>query len=146
MLVKSVEISIFHVNNRRGALCLSQGSRMGYPACFSCDQAALRTPFFCLSVRPSVCHPFFTMFFSLYRHEILWSYYHWQTLCPCKMSKSEVKGQGHKGHKTQLSRFRTVTAVWIHIWWWNDAQSLMILRRGVLLFMKVIRQISRSYG
>ena len=32
MLVKSVEINIFHVNNRRGALCLSQGSRMGYPA------------------------------------------------------------------------------------------------------------------
>ena len=33
ILVKSVEINIFHVNNRRGALCLSQGSRMGYPAC-----------------------------------------------------------------------------------------------------------------
>ena len=25
----------FHVNNRRGALCLSQGRRMGYPACIS---------------------------------------------------------------------------------------------------------------
>ena len=22
--------------------------------------------------------------------------------------------------KTQLNRFRTVTPVWIHIWWWND--------------------------
>ena len=30
--------------------------------------------------------------------------------------------------KTQLSRFRTVTPVWIHIWWWNDAQSLMLLK------------------
>ena len=47
---------------------------------------------------------------------------------------------------TQLSRFRTVTPVWIHIWWWNDAYSLMLLRRGALLFFKVIRQISRSHG
>ena len=30
--------------------------------------------------------------------------------------------------KTQLSRFRTVTQVWIHIWWWNDKQSLMLLK------------------
>ena len=47
---------------------------------------------------------------------------------------------------TQLNRFRTVTPVWIHIWWWNDAYSLMLLRRGALLFFKVIRQISRSHG
>ena len=26
------------------------------------------------------------------------SSYHWQTCCPCKRSRSEVKGQGHKGH------------------------------------------------
>ena len=26
-------MNLFHVNNRRGALCLSQGMRMGYPAC-----------------------------------------------------------------------------------------------------------------
>ena len=32
ILVKSVEMNSFHVNNRRGALCLSQGRRMGYPA------------------------------------------------------------------------------------------------------------------
>ena len=44
---------------------------------------------------------------------------------------------------TPLSRFRTVTPVWIHMWWWNDALSLMLLRSGVLLFFKVIRQISR---
>ena len=47
---------------------------------------------------------------------------------------------------TQIGRFRTVTPVWIHIWWWNDAYSLMLLRRGALLFFKVIRQISRSHG
>ena len=47
---------------------------------------------------------------------------------------------------TPLSPFRTVTLVWIHIWWWNDAYSLIMLRRGALLFFKVICQISRSHG
>ena len=47
---------------------------------------------------------------------------------------------------TPFSRFRTVTPVCIHIWWWNVAQSLMLLRRGALMFFKVIRQISRSRG
>ena len=47
---------------------------------------------------------------------------------------------------TQLSRFWTVTPDWIQIWWWNDTYSLMLLRRGALLFFKVIRQISRSHG
>ena len=47
---------------------------------------------------------------------------------------------------TQLNRFRTVTPVWIHIWWWNDAYSLIMLRRGALLFFKVIRHISRSHS
>ena len=32
--VKSVEINIFNVNNKRGALCLSHGRRMGYPASY----------------------------------------------------------------------------------------------------------------
>ena len=31
---------------------------------------------------------------------------------------------------TQIERFRTVTQVWIHWWIWNDAQSLMLYRRG----------------
>ena len=68
--------------------------------------------------------------------------------------KSDVhaKGQGQRSKvkvtevTTQLNRFRTVTPVWIHIWWWNDAHSLTMLRRGALLFFKVIRQISRSHG
>ena len=46
---------------------------------------------------------------------------------------------------TQFYRFRTVTPVWLHIWWWNDAYSLIMLRRGALLFFKVIHQISRSH-
>ena len=41
--------------------------------------------------------------------------------------------------KIQLSRFQTVIPVWIHIWWLNGAKSLMLLRRGALLF-------SRSYN
>ena len=67
-------------------------------------------------------------------------------------SKVHAKGQGQRSKvkvtevKTQLNRFRTVTSVWIHIWWWNDAHSLMLLRRGALLFFKVIPQISRSHG
>ena len=121
---------------------------------FSCDQAALWMvqsvrpsvrPSVCLSVRPSVCHTFLTMFPSSYHHEIFRSYYQWQKWRPCKRSRSEVKGQGHRGHDPNF-RFRTVTPVWIHIWWWNDTYSLMLLRRGALLFFKVIRQISGSHG
>ena len=58
-----------------------------------------------------------------------------------------AKGQGQRSKvevtvvTTQLNRFRTVTPVWIHIWWWNDTYSLMLLRRGALLFFKVICQI-----
>ena len=51
-----------------------------------------------LSVRPPVCYTFFTMFLSLYHHDIFRNYYHWQTWCPCKRSRSEVKGQSHRGH------------------------------------------------
>ena len=58
-------------------------------------------PSVCLSVCPSVClsvcHTFFTMFPSSYHHEIFRSYYHGQEWCPCKRSRSEVKGQGHRG-------------------------------------------------
>ena len=62
-----------------------------------------------------------------------------------------AKGQGQRSKvkvtevTTQLSLFQTVTPVWIHIWW-NYAYSFMLLRRGALLFFKVIRQISRSQG
>ena len=61
-------------------------------------------------------------------------------------SDVHAKGQGQRSNvevtevTSQLNRFRTVTQVWIHIWWWNDAYSLMLLRRGAILFFKVIRQ------
>ena len=64
---------------------------------FSCDQAALwMVQSVCLSVCPSVHHTFFTMFPSWYHHEIF-SYYQWQRRRPCKRTRSEVKGQGHRG-------------------------------------------------
>ena len=59
------------------------------------------------------------------------------------MSDVHAKGQGQRSKvnvtevKTQLCSFWTITPVWIHIWWSNDAQSLMVLRRGALLFFKV---------
>ena len=114
----------------------------------SCDQAALRTLLSaCLSVRlsvcPSVCYTFFTMSLSSYHHEVSRSYCQWQMWCPYKRSRSEVKGKCDRGQNH--SRFSTVTPAWFDIWWWNDAQSLMLLMRGALLFFKVIPQISRSH-
>ena len=48
-------------------------------------------------------------------------------------SDVHVKGKGQRskvkvtGVNTQLSHSRTVTLDWIHIWWWNNAQSLMLM-------------------
>ena len=78
----------------------------------------------CLSVGPSVC-PSVTPF-------SLWSHHH------------NISGVINIDRKD--SRFRTITPVWIHIWRWYDTQSLMMLRRGALLFFSVIHQISRSHG
>ena len=55
-----------------------------------------------LSVCLSVCHTFLTMFPSSYHHKIFGSYYQWQKWRPCKRSRSEVKGQGHRGHNPTL--------------------------------------------
>ena len=63
---------------------------------------------------------------------------------------AKCHGQGSKVKvtevTTQLNRFWTVTPVWFRIWWWNYTYSLILLRRGALLFLKVIRQISRSHA
>ena len=105
-----------------------------------------------LSVCPSVCPSVRLSHLFDYVPIILssWNFQellHWTRVrsMRCPWSRSEVKGQGHRGHDPNF-RFRTVTPVWIHIWWWNDTYSLMLLRRGALLFFKVIRQISRSHG
>ena len=102
----------------------------------------------CLSVRLSVC-PSVTPFWLCSHHRIIMKF---SGVITNDQSKVHAKGQGQRSKvkvtevTTQLNRFRTVTPVWIHIWWWNDAYSLMLLRRGALLFFKVIRQISRSHG
>ena len=108
---------------------------------FSCDQAALRT---LISVCPSV-----TPFWQCSCHRIILKF---SGVITIDRHDVHAKGQGQRSKVkvtefiTPCSRFRTVTPVWIHIWRWNDAQSLMLLRRGTLLFFKVIRQISGSHG
>ena len=120
---------------------------------FSCDQAAL---WMVQSVRPSVCPSVrlsvrlsVTPFWLCSPHCIIMKF---SGVITSDRSDVHAKGQGQRSKvkvtevTTQLYRFRTVTPVWIHIWWWNDAYSLIMVRRGALLFFKVIRQISRSHG
>ena len=100
------------------------------------------------SVRPSV-RLSVTPFWPCSHHPIIMKF---SGLITSDKSDVHAKGQGQRSKvkvtevTTQLNRFRTVTPVWIHIWWWNGRYSLMLLRRGALLFLKVIRQISRSHG
>ena len=84
------------------------------------------------SVRLSVRHTFLTMFPCSYQ---------FSGVITNDRSDVHAKGQGHRWKVkvteviTQLRRFRTVTPVWINIWWWNDAYSLMLLRRGAPLIV-----------
>ena len=106
----------------------------------------------CLSVRLSVCP---SVRLSVCRSHLFdyvpiivssWNFQELLLMADVRtMQTVKVKGLGHRGHDPTF-RFRTVTPVWIHICWWNDTYSLMLLRRGALLFFKVIRQISRSRG
>ena len=97
---------------------------------------------------PSVCLSV-TPFWLCSHHRIIMKF---SGVITNDKSKLHAKGQGQRSKvkvtevTTQLNRFWTVTPVWIDIWWWNDAFSLMLLRRGALLFLKVIRRISRSHG
>ena len=116
---------------------------------FSCYQAALQMVFSVrLSVCPSVCLTV-TPFWLCSHNRIIMKF---SGVITNDQRKVHAKGKGQRSKvkvtevTTQLNRFRTVTSVWIHIWWWNDAYSLMLLRRGDLLFFKVIRQISKSLG
>ena len=120
---------------RRGALLFLAATKQLYKWYF---------PSVCPSVRPSV-----TPFWLCSHHRIIMKF---SGVITNDKSKVHTNGQGQRSKvkvtevTTQLNRFRTVTPVWILIWWWNDAYSLMLLRRGALLFFKVIRQISRSHG
>ena len=112
---------------------------------FSCDQAALWMvqsvrPSVCLSVRLSVCLSV-TPFWLCSHHCIIMKF---SGVITSDRSDVHAKGQGQRSKvkvtevTTQLYRFRTVTPVWIQIWWWNYAYRLIMLRRGALLFFKVI--------
>ena len=98
----------------------------------------------CLSVCPSV-----TPFWLCSHHCIIMKF---SGVITSDRSDVHAKGQGQRSKvkvtevTTQLYGFRTVTPVWIHVWWWNDAYCLIMLRRGALLFFKVICQISRSHS
>ena len=91
-----------------------------------------------LSVRPSVCLSV-TPFWLCSHHPIIMTFSGVIT-----SDKSDVHAKGHGQRSkvkvtevtTQLNRFRTVTPVWIHIWWWDDAYGLIMLRRGALLFLR----------
>ena len=62
-----------------------------------CDQTALWiVQSVCLSVFPSVCHTFLTMFSSSYHHEIFRSYYQWQM-----MQKVKGRGQSPRSQKSK---------------------------------------------
>ena len=113
----------------------------------SCDQAVLRTlpsarPSERLSFSPSVI-PFSHCFLSSYHREIFRSSYHWQKWCPCKRSRSNVKGQGH----TDQNNFYPSLA-FPH----RDSSLKMATNElevaykiCALLLFEVIRQISRSH-
>ena len=112
---------------------------------FSCDQSAL---WMAQSVCPSV-YLFVTPFSLRSHHRIIMRF---SGVVTNDIGELHAKGQGQRSKVNvtevtiQLNRFRTVTPVWIHKWWWNDAQSLMLLRRGAIFFFKVIRHIARSHG
>ena len=116
---------------------------------FSCDQAAI---WLVQSVRPSVrlsvC-PSVTPFSPCSHHRIIIKF---SGVITMVRSDDHAKGQGQRSKvkvtevNTQLSRFRTLTPVWIHIWQWNHAHRWKQHRGGALLFFKVICQISRSHG
>ena len=113
------------------------------PYCFQLRPSSLINAIFCLSVCLSV-----TPFWPCSHHRIIMKC---SGVITNDRSDVHAKDQGQRSKvkvtevNTKLRRFRTVTPVWIHIRWWNDAQSLMLLRRGALLFFNVIRQISRSH-
>ena len=100
------------------------------------------------SVRPSLC-PSVTPFWLCSHHRIIMKF---SGVITYRQGKVHAKGQGQRSKvkvtevTTQLNRFRTVTPVWIHIWWWNGTYSLMLLRRGALLFLAATKQLQMVFS
>ena len=99
-------------------------------------------PFYGMSVRPSVrpsVHPSVTPFWLCSHHRIIMKF---SGVITNGRSDVHANGGGQRSKvkvtevTTQLNRFRTVTPVWIHIWWWNDAYSLIMLREVPYCFSR----------
>ena len=79
-------------------------------------------------VRPSVCLSVYlsaTPFLLCSHHRIIMKF---SGVFTNDRSDVHAKGQGQRSivKITEVNiQLRTVTPVWINIWWWNDAQSLM---------------------
>ena len=99
------------------------------------------SPSVCLLVCLSVRHTFFAMFPSLHHPEI-------QELLPItkvmSMQKVKVRGQRSRSERSQPNL--TVSGLQLQFEFTYDDEMVHIARRGALLFLKVIRQISRSHG
>ena len=114
------------------------------PIVFSCDQAAL---WMVQSVRPSVClsHLFDYV-------PIILSSWNFQELLPVtkvtSMQKVKVRGQRSRSQRSQPNF--TVSGLQFEFTYDDEMMhihcSFIMLRRGALLFFKVICQISRSHG
>ena len=57
-------------------------------------------------------------------------------LAKCQGQRSNIKVTQAK---PQFSHFRIVTPVWIHIWWWNGAHSLILLGTGALFWRSSVK-------
>ena len=95
------------------------------------------------SVRLSVC-PSVTPFWLCSHHRIIMKI---SVVITNDQSEVHAKDQGQRSKvkvtevKTQLNRFRTMTSVWF-----TYGDAMMLLRRGALLFFKLLCQISKSLG
>ena len=101
---------------------------------FSCDQAAIW-------LVQSVVRLSVTPFSPCSYHYVIMKF---SGVITMDRGDVHAKGLGQRSKvkatevNTQLSRFRTLSPVWIHIWQWNHAHSLKQHRRGAPLFFKVI--------
>ena len=92
-----------------------------------------------LSVRLSVCLSVCRTFWLCTHHRIIMKFL---GVITSERSDVHAKGQGQRSKvkvtevNTHFSRFRTVTPVWIDIWWWNDAQSWCCLEEVPYCFSR----------
>ena len=85
------------------------------------------SPSTCLSVHMSVClSHVFTMFLSLYHHEISRSNYQWQGWCLCKRWGGAIKCPGHRG-QNPIQQFLNRESSFISLMAWKWCTKLDIV-------------------